>query len=88
MKIIDRIRSERCAFCKTTLINQKVYVARERICTGFVSAFSSDEPKLLSAVDCPRCGKQKIIGEYYREYIPTRIKNIDNSEKEADNEVN
>ena len=66
MTLLDKLFSARCENCGTPLINQKVYTVREKTSTGLCGAFSSDEPQLFDAVDCPRCGKQKILGRRYR----------------------
>ncbi len=68
-KLYDWLNTDRCSFCRTALISQKVYVARDRIGTGLVNAFSSNEPMLYNAVDCPRCGKQTILGRYYSKEV-------------------
>lgn len=73
MKLYDRIISSRCEFCNTALINEKVYTAREPIPTGLSSAFGSNEPMLYDAVDCPKCGKQAIVGKRYRVDITTLV---------------
>lgn len=64
--IFDWARSNRCSFCRAALINQRVYIARDKETQGLTAALGSEEPTLYSAVNCPRCGKQHIIGEYYR----------------------
>ena len=65
-KIIEWFVAERCQFCNTSLINQKVYTARGTLTTGIATSFSYVEPELFDAVDCPRCGKQKILGKRER----------------------
>ena len=75
MKLLDKLFSARCENCGTPLINQKVYTVREETRTGLCGAFSSDEPKLFDAIDCPKCGMQKILGRRYRAMdIPTILK--------------
>ena len=66
MKLLDKLFSTRCENCGTPLIDQKVYIAREETTTGICDAFSSEEPKLFDAIDCPKCGRQKILGRRYR----------------------
>lgn len=65
-KLHDWIFSERCKFCNEKLINQKVYVVRETTSIGLGNLITCPEPILYDAVDCPRCGKQMILGRYYR----------------------
>lgn len=67
MKLKDWLFSARCKNCNTPLIEQKVYTARDRIPTGLCNALSSEEPQLFDAVDCPRCGMQRILGRRYME---------------------
>ena len=67
MKVLDKLFSARCENCGTPLIDQKVYIAREDTATGICGAFASTEPKLFDAIDCPKCGMQKILGRRYRE---------------------
>lgn len=81
MKLYDRIISPRCEHCNTALINEKVYTVREPIPTGLASALGSNEPMLYDAVDCPKCGKQAIVGKRYRADITTLVI----PKKEADN---
>ena len=71
MRIRDIIRTERCEFCKTALINQKSYIARDNTSTGgFTAALcGGNEPVIYDAVDCPRCGKQRILGKRKRVYF-------------------
>ncbi len=69
MKLRDFIFSARCDNCHEPLINQKVYTARGNITSGLCSAFSSDEPVLYDAVDCPRCGRQRILGKQYYKVV-------------------
>ena len=66
MRLSDWLFSTRCDNCNHMLINQKVYTVREETPTGICNALSSDEPKLYDAVDCPRCGRQKVLGRRYR----------------------
>lgn len=87
MNLLDKLKSDRCKFCDTPLIDQRVYVARNEIPTGLVSAFNSTECELYDAVDCPRCGKQHIVGRRLRkneEY--TEIKEIQNNERSTEEE--
>lgn len=65
MKLRDWLYSTRCKNCNTPLINQKVYTVRAEVPTG-LGAIASNEPQLYDAVDCPRCGKQEILGKRYR----------------------
>lgn len=67
MKLFDKLFSARCENCGTPLIDQKVYIAREETATGICGAFQLNEPKLFDAIDCPKCGMQKILGRRYRE---------------------
>lgn len=58
----------KCEFCGTDLIKPgcyvpKCYIARGKSVRGLTVALSSsEEPTLYDAIDCPRCGKQKILG--------------------------
>lgn len=81
MKLLDWLRSERCKFCGTPLIYQKVHTVRGEMAGGLASAFSSNECILYDAVDCPRCGKQHIVGKRLRKTknIP-EIKEIQNND--------
>ena len=60
MKLFNKYK-QRCEFCGESLMNEKCYVVREKVPTGF-AALSSEEPTLLDAVDCPKCGRQRLIG--------------------------
>lgn len=71
MKLLDRLRSKSCEFCETPLIDQKVYIARGEQACGLVNEFNGTECILYDAVDCPRCGRQYVIGKRLREV--TRI---------------
>lgn len=66
MKFMDLFYTERCSFCGTALINEKTYIVRDETDCGVASAISNREPELHSAVDCPKCGLQKVLGKYYR----------------------
>ena len=66
MKFMDLFYTERCSFCGTDLINEKTYIVRDETDSGVASALSSREPELHSAVNCPKCGLQKVLGKYYR----------------------
>ena len=77
MKLLDRLRSQRCKFCKTPLIDQKVYIARGEQAGGLANAFSSTECILYDAVDCPRCGRQYVIGKRLREVTRIVIQEVD-----------
>ena len=60
----------RCDFCGTVLTNEKCHTVRGKMMEGLAAALSSSgEPTLYDAVDCPKCGKQKIVGVREREYI-------------------
>lgn len=53
----------RCDFCSTELTNEKCYTVRGKMVEGLAAALSSTlEPTLYDAVDCPKCGKQEIVG--------------------------
>lgn len=65
-KLHDWIFSARCKFCHEKLINQKVYVVRETSTTGLGNLVTYTKPVLYEAVNCPRCGKQMIIGKHLR----------------------
>lgn len=67
MKLTKWLFSKRCANCNSALIDQKVYIARDAVPTG-LGALASNEPILYDAVDCPKCGKQTIVGKRYRFY--------------------
>ena len=87
MKVLDRLKSDRCTFCDTPLIDQKVYTVRNEMSAGIASAFNSTECELYDAVDCPRCGKQHILGRRLRkneEYI--EIKENQNNERSTEEE--
>lgn len=72
----------RCEFCGTELTNEKCYIARGKKLEGLVAAVSSsEEPTLYDAVDCPKCGKQEIVGVRERSYAIPRLN------QEAENEV-
>ena len=65
----------RCRFCGTVLTNEKCYIARGKKLEGLTAAFSSsEEPTLYDAVDCPRCGKQEIVGIREREFTIVILK--------------
>ena len=84
MKLYDR--TPRCEFYYTALINEKCYTVREPIPTGLTSALGSNEPMLYDAVDCPKCGKQVIVGKRYRVDITTLV--IPKKEVKNDTEGN
>lgn len=84
MKLLDKLFSARCENCGTPLIDQKVYIAREEVATGICGAFQLEEPKLFDAIDCPKCGRQKLLGRRYRAVEkPIQIEN-DIAVKEGD----
>ncbi len=58
--------SPRCEFCGAPLLEQKVYTARAEITSGLASAVSYTEGELYDCVDCPKCGRQHLIGKRYR----------------------
>jgi uncharacterized protein with PIN domain len=60
MRLFNKYK-QRCEFCGESLMNEKCYTVREKVPTGF-AALSSEEPTLLDAVDCPKCGRQRLIG--------------------------
>lgn len=65
----------RCEFCGTELTNEKCYTARGKKVEGLVAASSSsEEPTLYDAVDCPKCGKQKIVGIRERNFTTVVLK--------------
>lgn len=65
----------RCEFCGTELTNEKCYIARGKKFEGLVAAVSSsEEPTLYDAVDCPKCGKQKIVGIRERNFTTVVLK--------------
>jgi uncharacterized protein (DUF2225 family) len=65
----------RCGFCGTVLTNEKCYVARGKKLEGLAAAMSSsEEPTLYDAVDCPKCGKQEIVGVRERLYAMPKSK--------------
>ena len=77
MKLFNKYK-QRCEFCGESLTNEKCYTVREKVPTGF-AALSSEEPTLLDAVDCPKCGRQRLIG--------IRARAIVIREEEGDEEV-
>lgn len=44
------------------LMAEEHYTTKEFKATGVVAAFSSTEPKMHDAFDCPHCGCQNIVG--------------------------
>lgn len=60
MKLFNKYK-QKCEFCGESLMNEKCYTIREKVPMGF-AALSSEEPTLLDAVDCPKCGRQRLIG--------------------------
>ncbi len=58
---------DRCEFCGTIISEQKVYTARSEVIAATgpnVSAVT--EPSLYDCVDCPKCGRQHVIGRRFR----------------------
>ena len=60
----------RCELCGTVISEQKVYTARTEIVTGMVSSVT--EPILYDCVDCPKCGRQRVIGRRFRDETDNR----------------
>lgn len=78
----------RCDFCGTVLTNEKCHTVRGKMMEGLAAALSSsEEPTLYDAVDCPKCGKQKIVGVREREYPIIVLCEQKEEEKEAENEI-
>lgn len=46
------------------------YVARDNTKTGISTIASHEEPTLYDAIDCPHCGRQKLVGIRLRRLEP------------------
>lgn len=57
----------RCEFCGTVISEEKVYTARSELVAVMSSNVSVTEPTLYDCVDCPKCGRQHVIGRRFRD---------------------
>lgn len=81
----------KCKICGTEFpaLVERHYIARDLEKTGLAAAFSSDEPALFDAFDCPNCGCQVIAQQRKLSYNPgieTTIHALLSEEEEEDDE--